>query len=372
VSPFIQLPKLLFDFGAIQSLALELTALRVARPLLITDTGLVSCGTFDRVRRVLRSDDIYVFDGTPENPTREGVERAYAAYRSNGCDAVVAVGGGSVIDTAKMVAVLAGHGGTLSDFLGHPENVTEKTAPLVAIPTTASSGSEVSPGCGIHPEPDQRAVGTRSHNLVPRVTICDPEMTFSLPARLTAGTGLDALSHCIEGFLSKNNNPLIDAIATDGIRHVVSHLRRAVSNGNDREARWHMMLAGVAGGAAIAKGLGPAHAMANALGDRGLHHGLLCAVALPIAVDIVGPHVPEKMDHLAGAFNVDRGEDVSHSLRELNASVGIPASLYAVGFSNASIDELAADAVASPFNRSSPYVPTADEYNKMFSIAVKG
>jgi 4-hydroxybutyrate dehydrogenase len=142
VTPFVQLPKLIFDFGAIQALPSQLRALGSERPLLITDAGLVACGTFDRVLRVLPEQD-FVFDSTPENPTSEGVDQAFAACPASRCDAVVAVGGGSVIDTAKMVAVLAGQGGSLSDFLGRPEKVSAKVAPLIAIPTTASSGSEV-------------------------------------------------------------------------------------------------------------------------------------------------------------------------------------------------------------------------------------
>ena len=366
------MPKLVFNFGAIQALPSELRALSSRRPLLITDAGLVACGTFNRVRLALREQEFVVFDSTPENPTSDGVERALAAYRAGGCDAVVAVGGGSVIDTAKMVAVLAGQGGSLPDILGHPERVTAKLAPLIAIPTTASSGSEVSPGCGIHPDSDQRAIGTRSPNLVPRVAICDPEMTVSLPARLTAGTGLDALSHCIEGFLSSADNPIIDAIALEGVRQVCSYLERAVSSGDDREARWHMTLAGIAGGVAIAKGLGPVHAMANGLGHRGFHHGLLCAIALPVALDVVGPHVCEKMQRLAHAFDLKPGARVSHSVRELNSRVGLPNSLRDVGFGKIDLDELAADAAASPFNRSSPYVPTTEEYRTMFAVAFAG
>ncbi len=372
MNPLVQLPKLFFDFGAIQALPSELATLGVGRPLLITDAGLVSCGTFSQVRSVLGRSEFHVFDTTPENPTSQGVEQAFTAYRANQCDGVVAVGGGSVIDTAKMVAVLAGHGGSVTDYLGHPEKVTVKVAPLIAIPTTASSGSEVSPGCGIHPKPNERAVGTRSLNLVPRVALCDPEMTFSLPPRLTAGTGLDALSHCVEGFLSKAVNPVIDAIALEGICHVCGHLQRAVSHGDDRQARWHLMLAGVAGGMAIAKGLGPAHAMANALGDRGLHHGLLCAIALPIALDVVGRHVPEKMRQLAQAFALKSVRSISPAMRDLNSRVGIPDSLRDIGFDAIDLDELAADAAASPFNRTSPYVPTAREYRTMFEIAFQG
>jgi len=372
LGPFLQLPKLLFDFGAIKALPDELRALRVSRPLLLTDQGLVSCGTFDRVRTALGQQDFHTFDDTPENPTCDGVERAYAAYRTGQCDGVVAIGGGSVIDTAKMVAVLGGHGGSIHDFIGQPEKVTANCAPLIATPTTASSGSEVSPGCGIHPDANSRAVGTRSHNLVPRVAICDPELTYSLPPRLTAGTGLDALSHCIEGFFSKGVNPIVDAVALEGIAHVCGYVQRAMRDGMDREARWHLMLAGVAGGTAIGKGLGPAHAMANALGDRGLHHGLLCAMALPIAVEIVAPHAPEKMKQLAAAPVFRGSARVSDALRDLNSSLGIPASLRELDFGNADIDELAIDAAASPFNRSSPYVPTVDEYRAMFTAALQG
>ena len=276
-----------------------------------------------------------------------------------------------MIDTAKMVAVLGGQRGSVHDFVGQPEKITN-VAPLIAVPTTASSGSEVSPGCGIHPDADKRAIGTRSHNLVPRVAICDPELTFSLPPRLTAGTGLDALSHCIEGYLSKVENPLIDASALDGIRHVRGHIERAVSVGDDREARWHMTLAGIAGGIAIAKGLGPAHAMANALGNRGFHHGLLCAIALPVAIEVVAPHVPGKMKKLAEALGLDRSARISSVLRELNSCVGVPASLGDAGFGAADFEELATDAVASPFNRASPYVPTFDEYCAMFAITLHG
>jgi 4-hydroxybutyrate dehydrogenase len=243
--------------------------------------------------------------------------------------------------------------------------VTSKVAPLVAVPTTASSGSETSPGCGIHPDASTRAVGTRGHFMVPRVTICDPEMTISLSARLTAGTGMDALSHCIEGYLSKVVCPLIDAIALDGIRHVCEHIERAVSNADDRDARWHMMLAGVEGGMCIAKGLGPAHAMANTFGDRGFHHGMLCALSLPESLDVVAKHAPEKMRRIAEAMKLQRGKSVADAIRDLNARVGMPSSLAEIGFTTLNIDELAQDAAASPFNRASPYAPTPKEYAAM-------
>jgi 4-hydroxybutyrate dehydrogenase len=371
MNPFIQMPRILFDFGAITALPQELHQAGVTRPLVVTDAGLVECGAFDRIREIMRSRrGFHAFQETPENPTIDGADRAFEAFRAENCDGVVALGGGSVIDTAKMVAVLAGHGGSARDFVGRPDKVTSDVVPLVAIPTTASSGSEVSPGCGIHPDSSTRAVGTRSHFLVPRVAICDPELTFSLSPRLTAGTGMDALSHCIEGYLSKANCPPLDAIALGGIRHVCEYIERAVNDGQDREARWYMLLAGLEGGMAIAKGLGPAHAIANTFGDRGFHHGMLCAVSLPESLDVVGKHVPKKIKRIAEAMNLERGKSVSAKIRELNVRVAMPATLREVGFTNTNIDEMAEDAAASPFNRSSPYAPAADEFRTMIRTLI--
>jgi alcohol dehydrogenase class IV len=202
------------------------------------------------------------------------------------------------------------------------------------------------------------------------VALCDPELTLTLPPRLTAGTGMDALSHCIEGFLAKPLAPQIDAIALAGMRRVVEHVARAVRDGADREARWHMLMASLEGGIAIAKGLGPVHAMANAFGDQGLHHGLLCALSLPGSLELMMRHAPQPMAQIAAALGVADSAAVPARLRGLNAELGLPADLRSAGLQGDALDEMSEDAAASPFNRTSPYAPSRAEYAELMAEAI--
>jgi alcohol dehydrogenase class IV len=361
--PLLKIPKVQFGFGVIETLPAELTELGIARPLYITDQGLIGCGVFSAVRRAISTQVKFsVFDQTPENPTVEGVERALSAYRAGDCDGIVAVGGGSVIDTAKAVSLLARHPGSLAHYHDHPERITSSTVPLVAIPTTAGTGSEASRGAGIHPEATSRSAGVSSEYLVPRVAICDPNLTLSLPPDLTAGTGMDALSHCVEGFLAKSVNPPVDAIALDGVRRVFAYLERTVANGNDREARWQMMMAALEGGMSISKGLGPAHALGNTFGNRGFHHGILVTMALPSVLRFIQKHAADKMDRLAEAMGLHSGEAVSGAIKAFNARLGLPASLREIGYPDGNRDEMADDAAKSFFNTWSPHPPTSAEY----------
>jgi len=362
----LKIPKVRFGFNEITVLPEELSELGVHRPLCMTDSGVVKCGVFSKVRDAMPAGaEFAVFDETPENPTVEGVERALAVYRKIGCDGLVAVGGGSVIDSAKAVSLLVGHAGPLAYYHDHPEEITPATAPLVAVPTTAGTGSEVSHGAGIHPDSRSRSAGVSSPYLAPKVAICDPDVTLSLPADLTASTGMDALSHCVEGFLAKSVNPALDAIALDGIRRVFDHLEHAVADGDDRQARWQMMMAALEGGMSIPKGLGPAHALGGTLGDRGFRHGTLVTMALPSVLRFMEKHVPDKMVRLAGAMGINSGRAVPDAIKALNARLGLPASLRALGYPDADLDEMANDAANSFFNAGSPQRPTPAEYKEM-------
>lgn len=361
----LQFPRIHFGFGAIDVLSEQLSQAGITRPLFVSDRRLVKLGLLTTVRAAFTAKtEPACFDEVPENPTIEGVDRAYAIYRASGCDGVVAVGGGSVIDTAKAVCVLARHPGPFAQYPGHPEKISE-VAPLVAIPTTSGTGSEASPGAGIHPDPTSRSTGISSPLLVPKVAICDPGLTLSMPCRLTGGTGMDALSHCVEGFLSETVNPPLDAIALDGVGRVFAWLERAVRNGQDREARWQLMMAALEGGMAISMGLGPAHALGNTFGNRGLHHGAMLAVILPATLRLLEKHVPEKIQRLAAAMGLKPGEGPSQAVEELTVRVELPTNLRQLGYPAADIDELAADAAGSFFNAPSPYHPTTAEYKEM-------
>jgi 4-hydroxybutyrate dehydrogenase len=361
--PMLQFPRVHLEFGAVNALAEELATLKIARPLFVTDRGLVACGVFARVQAALPATNAAaIFDDVPENPTVAGVESAIAIYRAQGCDGVVAVGGGSVIDTAKAVAVLALHPSVVTDYMGHPERITASVAPLIAIPTTAGTGSEASRGAGIHPDAHSRGSGLSSHHIVPKVAICDPDLTLTLPPHLTAGTGMDALSHCVEGFLSTAINPPVDAVALDGVRRVCAYIERAVKDGKDREARYQLMMAALEGGMSIAKGLGAGHALANTFGDRGLHHGTLVTLSLPTVLRLLQRHVPEKLGVLAETMGARNAAD---AIEAMNARVGLPANLRALGYPDADLDELATDAVQSWFNARSPYRPTQPEFKTM-------
>ena len=360
----LKMPKLVFGPGTSRLLSNELTSMGAKRPLLITDRGLIACGVFERVQSPLGAQ-LPVFADVPENPTFAGVDHATALLRERHCDVVVAVGGGSVIDTAKMVAVLAGHSGCAADYVGHSEKITAATAPLIVLPTTAGTGSEASPDAGIHPTSNSRSSGVTSLHVVPTVAICDPDLTMTLPPRLTACTALDALSHCIEGYLAIGDAPLTDAMALDGVTRVWQYIEAATADGQNREARTQLMLGAFYGGVAIAKGLGPAHAIAITVGDQDLHHGMLSGLGVVATIATMHQQVPERVNAVAGAMGLSGGEQIEGSLRRLFGKLRLPASLRDMGYRPGDLNELARAAAASHFNLTSRYRPGEAEYARM-------
>lgn len=358
----LSLPRLVLGTGAITGLAGELAALGIKRPLLVSDAGLARLGHVERVAGQIGTRHA-VFTDVPENPTSAGVEAALAAYSAGTCDAIVALGGGSVIDTGKLVAVLAAQGGRPADYLGYPGRV-KAAAPIVVIPTTAGTGSDSSPDAGIHPDANSLSSGITSRHVVPRLALCDPELTRTLPPGLTAATGLDAISHCVEGFLAKGDNPLADAIALDGLSRAWLWIEKATHLGADLEARGHMMLAAFEGGIAIAKGLGPAHAIAISCGDQGLHHGRLSALGLLATMEFARETQPAKYRALGQAVGLD---DIHRGLRALMRRLGLPVTLGGLGYRAASLDALALACAESHFNLTAPVAPGVSQYREMLT-----
>lgn len=354
----LHLPRLVFGAGSLAALSGELALLGVTRALLLSDRGLERAGIVAAVLDAAPAIASCFLD-IPENPTAAGAEAAAGAYAEAACDGVIAVGGGSVLDTAKIVAAMAGEGLTCAiELLGKPERIG-RVAPLIAVPTTVGTGSESSPVAALHVEAVGEALATRHPLLVPRVALCDPDLTRTLPRRLIAATAIDALSHCVEGFLAEPAYPTIDALALDGAARVFADVHAALTTSGDA-ARASLMAAAFAGGAAIHKGLGPAHAIALVCGEQDVHHGTLVGVALPHTTRLLAPHVPNKAGRLAAAIGATG--DLGDALANLIASLGLPATLAAAGFHAADDDALVEAMVRSHFNRTSPYAPNADEY----------
>lgn len=365
MGPALSLPRLVFGAGALAQLPAELARLGVARPLLVSDRGLERAGLVAAAQVAMPSA---TFLEVPENPTAAGADGALASFRAGRCDGVVAMGGGSVLDTGKIVAAAAaGDQPGTAALIGHPERI-EAVVPLVAVSTTLGTGSDSSPVAALHLVAGGAGIGTRHPLLVPRVAICDPDLARTLPRRLIAATAIDALSHCVEGFFAEPANPVADALALDGaarvMRDILGALEPAPAPGGDA-ARASLMAAAFAGGAAIHKGLGPAHAIAFVCGDQDVHHGTLIGVALPHTARLVARHVPARAARLAAAIGIEAGADLGDAIAALVASLGLPATLTAAGYRMASLDAAVEAMVGSHFNRTSPYVPSADEYRDL-------
>ena len=277
-----------FDFGAVRLLRQECERVGITRPLIVTDQGVKAAGVLQKALDALGGMPHAVFDQTPSNPTEAAVRAAAAIYQEQRCDGLIAVGGGSAIDCAKGVAIAATHEGPLSHYAtieGGSPRISERVAPLIAVPTTSGTGSEVARGAIIIVD-DHRKLGFHSWNLVPKTAICDPELTLGLPPMLTAATGMDAIAHCMETFMSAAFNPPADGIALDGLTRGWANIEQATKNGSDRDARLHMMSASMQGAMAFQKGLGAVHSLSHSLGgvNPRLHHGTLNAMFLPAVI----------------------------------------------------------------------------------------
>ena len=361
------LTRIQFDFGAIKLLPDEMKLAGISRPLLVTDKGVVAAGIAGRVAAAMVPAPVATFDDTPSNPTERATKAALALYVAQGCDGVVAVGGGSSMDLAKAVALMATHPGDLAQYMaieGGVARITAQVAPVIAVPTTAGTGSEVGRGAVVILE-DGRKLALISPHLIPRLALCDPELTLGLPPGLTAATGMDALAHCVETFLAPASNPPAEAIALDGAMRIAAHLERAVRDGSDREARWNMMMASMEGAMAFQKGLGAVHALSHPLGaiqPLNPHHGTLNAVVMPAvlrfnaAVNGIG----WKYDRLRQAMGLPAQADLADHVARLNARQGLPAGLAAMGVTEAMFAQVIPHALKDHTAATNPRPLTAE------------
>jgi 4-hydroxybutyrate dehydrogenase len=366
------------DHGALSLLPQELERAGIAKPLVVTDAGVRAAGLLDRAVAALGGRAHAVFDATPSNPTERAVRAAADVYRSEGCDGLVAIGGGSSIDLAKGVAIAATHPGPLTTYAtieGGSPRISERVAPLIAIPTTAGTGSEVARGAIVIVD-DGRKLGFHSWHLVPKAAICDPDLTLGLPPFLTAATGMDAIAHCMETFMAPAVNPPADGIALDGLERAWAHIETATRDGSDRDARFHMMSASMQGALAFQKGLGCVHSLSHSLGGANpkLHHGTLNAMFLPAVVkfNASAPTIVKerRLERMAHAMGVPVGaggaaDAVAAAIRAMNQRLGLPAGLAALGVDDAMYERIIDGAMADHTHKTNPRLATRDDYARM-------
>lgn len=364
-----------FDFGALQLLKQECDRVGISRPLIVTDPGVKAAGILQKSLDALAGMTVAVYDQTPSNPTEAAVRAATAIYKANGCDGLIAVGGGSAIDCAKGVAIAATHEGPLTHYAtieGGSPRITDRVAPLIAVPTTSGTGSEVARGAIVIVD-DHRKLGFHSWFLVPKAAICDPELTLGLPPMLTAATGMDAIAHCMETFMAPSFNPPADGIALDGLTRGWAHIERATRDGSDREARLNMMSASMQGAMAFQKGLGCVHSLSHSLGgaDPRLHHGTLNAMFLPAVIEFNASaesmQKEKRLQRMAHAMGLNSGEDIPQAIKDMNARLGLPTGLAAMGVDSSMFDKVIAGAMLDHCHKTNPRIATADEYRDMLT-----
>ena len=366
------LTRIHFADGVLEdALRAEVEGLGIKRPLLVTDEGLVAAGLVERAEAALPSDvEPVLFDQTPSNPTEQAVKRAAERYVAEACDGLIGFGGGSPLDLAKAVGLMVTHRGPLADYAaieGGVARIKDRLPPMIAIPTTAGTGSEVGRGAVITLD-DGRKLGLISPYLIPKAAICDPTLTLDLPPLLTAATGMDALTHCVETYIATAYNPPADGIALDGLRRAATHIERAVEKGTDLNARREMMAAAMNGALAFQKGLGGVHAMSHGLGAQAsyrLHHGMLNAVLLPPMLAFNAPAVADRYADLCKAMGLRPAADLPDAIAALNERLGLPSSLAAMGVDEQAIDRAAPLAEKDHTNGTNPRRADAEDYRNL-------
>ena len=364
------LTDIYFGHGSVEVVPGLLERFGITRPLLVTDARLIELGMTARLGLGAPS----TFGGTETNPTETNLQAGLGCYRQGDCDGIIAFGGGAALDLAKLIGLMVGHSPPLEQYAivhGGTARIQACLPPIVAIPTTAGSGSEVGRAALLKLD-SGRKLGFLSAHLLPRAAVCDPDLTLSLPAGLTAATGMDAISHCVEAYCSSRVNPVADAIALDGLGRGWRAIRAAFADGADLAAREQMMLCALMGGLAFQKGLGAVHSLSHPLGavpGLRLHHGTLNALFLAPVLRFNRAACPQKLDGLARVMDLPSGADVPAAFDRLVDELGLPRRLRELGVAREALAPLAQQAVQDHCTATNPRLLDIEAARKLYEEA---
>lgn len=370
-----------FGIDRIRELTECCAALGMSRPLLVTDEGLANLPMLQAIVVALREDGMAtpLFSGVKGNPIGQNVLDGVAAYREGGHDGVIAIGGGSAMDTGKVIAMYQGQGKPLFDLAVHAEGArgidASSIAPIIAVPTTAGTGSETGRGGLITEEATETKRIFAHPGMMPGIVIEDPTLSVGLPANLTAWTGIDALAHCFEALCSPNTHPMADGIAIEGMRLVKEFLPRAVADGNDLEARGYMLVAASMGSTAFQKGLGAIHSLSHTIGAlHDTHHGLTNAVYFPYVMDYNKAVIGDRMDRLSAYLGLKNPgySGVLDWILEQRAFYEIPHTVAEMDIDDSDTDRVAAMSAADPSAPTNPVTLDVEGARRIFLASLEG
>ena len=362
-----------FGAGRISEIADACFVAGIKKPLLVTDRGLAGMEITQKTLNLLDDAGLgrAIFSDVDPNPNEKNAAAGVAAYKAGNHDGVIAFGGGSGLDLGKVVAFLAGQSRPIWDFEDIDDWWTRANsdviAPIVAVPTTAGTGSEVGRASVITNSLTQQKKIIFHPKFLPTVVICDPELTVGMPKFITAGTGLDAFAHCVEAYCSPHYHPMSQGMALEGMRLVKEYLPRAYSDATDLEARSHMMSAAAMGATAFQKGLGAIHALSHPIGAiYHTHHGTTNAVCMPAVLQFNKPAIKDTLAEAANYLGISGGfVGFCKFVDELNDSLAIPKSLAGLGIENPDIDRIVSGALIDPSTGGNPIKMTEENTRKL-------